>query len=251
MFGLARPSRRTDASSSVFFVLLSCVAGLALAPSPADAQCTPGTFSSRCTDGLSFLWDPRSDAGDMNDGTSDAFDGWPHLCVTQDLGLTSACASGDQWEDPSPTAPMLDRFPGGDRLTYETLRVGGLDVTRQLYVRTAPGEGWARYLEILENPSGSPVTVKVRIGTVTTRSPLFIANFGSDRDTQVRATDTGSTSLAPGQLWFVTDDAVTAGADPALAHVIDGPGGSAVTRISLPATGISTNLDTAFGSTRT
>jgi len=87
----------------------------------------------------------------------------------------------------------------------------GLEVTRRIYVPSA--DTYARFTEILWNPSGYPVDVTLSIHT----------NLGSDGSTGIIQTSNGDTSLDLGDTWVVTDDSSDGGGDPAVAHVFVWP----------------------------
>ena len=103
--------------------------------------------------------------------------------------------------------------------------IAGLNVTRKVYV---PQDGYfARYLEILNNPTSSPITVDVQLTT------NLYAYYPPD---SVIATSTGGTSLNVSNTqnpdrWVVIDD--SNGSDPFLSanspatgFAFDGPGAS-------------------------
>ena len=106
--------------------------------------------------------------------------------------------------------------------------VGGLSVTRKVFV---PAAGYfARYLELLTNPTDTPVTVDVRVSTGILRSN------GSDLAPAVVATSSGDDQLdvtdpATRDRWLVIDAAQPADpfasfTPPSTAFVFDGPGGA-------------------------
>lgn len=88
----------------------------------------------------------------------------------------------------------------------------GLEVSRKVFVPTT--EDWARYLEILHNPTTSPITAKVWVG----------GDLGSDSDTVILATSDGDTTFETTDRWLATDDNCDGCGDPSLAHVFDGDG---------------------------
>ncbi|MCB1875956.1 MAG: carboxypeptidase regulatory-like domain-containing protein [Chromatiales bacterium] len=147
------------------------------------------------TDGGGFLWDIEGD-GSINDGSNDAYDGGLYLSIN---GVSF---------------PYLD-----SGLLEEGLRevrigptlVDQLVVTRKIYV---PAEGtFARFLEIVENPSGSTVTASLSLDT----------NLGSDSGTILVATSDGDASFTANDDYLITDDSDGSG-DPTMAHVFSAPG---------------------------
>jgi uncharacterized delta-60 repeat protein len=87
-------------------------------------------------------------------------------------------------------------------------------VTRKIFVPA--DDGFARFLEILQNPYDYPLVVNAMI-----RSTL-----GSEYRTMIVATSSGDQEFAAGDRWLVTDDDYYDGfREPSLAHVFDGPDG--------------------------
>lgn len=122
--------------------------------------------------------------------------------------------------------------PGGREVVLTGSDPTGLEVSRRVYV---PADGYfARYLEILSNPTGAPVTVDVRLQTFFS----FVRNTrnGSsffDAPNLVN-TSSGDRELAAGgpaaDRWAVLDVELTErphfdAVYPSVTHVFDGPGG--------------------------
>ncbi|MGE5243771.1 MAG: carboxypeptidase regulatory-like domain-containing protein [Betaproteobacteria bacterium] len=143
-------------------------------------------------------------------------------------------------------APLLDlvvggvanRFTGSNIGTFENHQqsiavrqsVAGLNVTRKVFV---PTTGYfARYLEILSNPSTDPVTVDVRVTSNLKgySGPVDVIGTSSG-DATLSVADAGNPDR-----WVVLDDTtdndppVYSYGVPAVAAVFDGPG--AATRVS-------------------
>ncbi len=102
---------------------------------------------------------------------------------------------------------------GGREAVCDTVNIGGLMVQRKVFVPST--QHWARYLEILYNPTSSPISATVKIG----------GDLGSDGSTTIVKTSDGDATLDPGDRWFVTDDSCDGCGDPSLAHVFDGARG--------------------------
>ena len=85
--------------------------------------------------------------------------------------------------------PNTDRFDGG----FPAL-LGGAVATRRIYV--PPSGYFVRYLDVLENPGASPLTVTVRL------SEFLQSSFGL----QVAATSSGDQTLTTADRWFVMRD---------------------------------------------
>lgn len=147
------------------------------------------------TDG--FLYDVQS-SGSLSDGGttdrrfSDAYDGMYGLRVnTVTFPGVSAAALA----------------LSGRQFVLGPQAAGSLLMTRKIYV---PAEGgFARYLEIVSNPTGVTQNARVRVE----------GNLGSDSSTAiiVRPEDTGNT-------YAVTVENYSGSTDPALAHVFAGAG---------------------------
>ena len=156
--------------------------------------------------------------GELSDGTSDAYDGCYYLSV----GGSSYNASG---------ASTLSL--AGRQVELPIAVIGSLRVSRLVYVPAA--RGWARYVDVVSNPTAADVTTTVRIN----------GNLGSDSATQLITSSSGDTSFTPIDRWFTTDDSDGSG-DPSLGHVVQGMGGlTSTTTASLSGD----NLDWTFNVT--
>lgn len=96
--------------------------------------------------------------------------------------------------------------------------MSNLIVRRKVYF--PEDRNWVRYLEILHNPTASPITVDVRI----------YSNFGSDSHTRVVMTSSGDKIADINDYWATSYDQLTDNGDgthdPSLSHIWDGPGGA-------------------------
>lgn len=121
---------------------------------------------------------------------------------------------------------------GGRQVVITQPGLAGLDVTRKIYV---PQDGYfARYLEVLRNPGGSPVTVDVRL-TSNFRFISKVQNgFTFNREPRIVSTSSGDTVLGISDPtardhWVVVDDDedgdpfVSSTNLPAIGHIFDGP----------------------------
>jgi hypothetical protein len=127
---------------------------------------------------------------------------------------------------------------GGRQLAISQTGLAGLDVTRKVYV---PQDGYfARYLEILKNSGGSPVTVDIRL-TSNFRFISKVQNgFTFNREPRIVSTSSGDTLLsvadpAARDHWVVIDDDedgdpfLSTTNLPATAHIFDGPNSALMT----------------------
>ncbi|NOZ83062.1 MAG: DUF11 domain-containing protein, partial [Euryarchaeota archaeon] len=128
------------------------------------------------------------------DGTNDAYDGMYKLYVNG----TYYSGTRSTTED------------GGREAVCDPQSIGGLQVQRKVFVPAT--EHWARYLEILHNPTSAPISAQVRIS----------GDLGSDSSTVVVNSSDGDSFAETGDRWFVTDDSCDGCGDPSLAHVFDG-----------------------------
>jgi hypothetical protein len=192
-----------------------------------------------------FLTNPRlrdTDGGGRSDGNEVNVDGTNPLDPTDDLPyvflpVTLVDASGfhwDVWWDGSILDGSSDAFDGGfrlsanglffgssgDALTEESGRelrlgpwdTGGLRVTRKVFVPA--DDTFARFLEIIENPTVNNLIATVRIDT----------DLGSNSSTVLISTSSGDTIFNSEDNFIITDDASDGGSDPTIVHVFSGPG---------------------------
>ncbi len=144
-----------------------------------------------------FLMDIyETSGGYLSNGTTDAYDGAYYLEVN------STTYGGG-----TATTTM-----GGRNVVLPEQAIGGLMVSRQIYVPASGGE-YARFLDVVRNPGSSATTA-----TVTIRG-----NLGSDSGTVVYASSSGDTLFSTADFWFGTDD-TDGSLDPSLAHVLQGDG---------------------------
>ena len=163
-----------------------------------------------------FLFDLNEQTGSIVDGTSDAYDDYPDLWT-----------AGSQFISPS-----FALSNGGRTVSYAPiqLQTSGTFISRTAYV-PATGGNYVAYLETYTNTVTAPNggnSFAMRYGS------SFGGGLGSDTGTVITATSSGDTNVALGDHWFATDDATpgysgtpspTGDDDPALGHVIGGPGG--------------------------
>ncbi|MCW5625726.1 MAG: Ig-like domain-containing protein, partial [Burkholderiales bacterium] len=169
--------------------------GVVLGSLGATAESESIELGYNLVDGDGFLWDIQGD-GQINNGTSDAYDGGLRLngFQYQSTGLTDAdgrqVVIGPQMQD-----------------VFED--------SRKIYVSDTAG--FARFLEIVTNTGTTEASYTVGV----------VSNLGSDGSTQLVATQTGSTFVTAADGWIVTDDPSDGGGDPSMTHVVRGTGGSA------------------------
>ncbi|MFM9024703.1 MAG: CARDB domain-containing protein [Planctomycetaceae bacterium] len=166
---------------------------IALSSGGGSAPTGPGTAITlplELFDANGFRWDIQTD-GSVSDGTSDAYDGGLRVSGFP-AGATATIAAG------------------GREVSLGPATVGGVVVSRRIFVPA--DQGWARYLEVVTNPGTSPVSFTVQIDS----------NLGSDGGTRLIGVSSGASTFGATDDWIVTDDGP--GGDPAMLHVVAGPG---------------------------
>jgi hypothetical protein len=116
---------------------------------------------------------------------------------------------------------------GGRQLAISQAGINGLNVTRKIYV---PRTGYfARYLEVLQNPTASDITVDVRV-TSNIRFFSKVQNgFTFNREPRIIGTSSGDTTLDNADRWVSIDDdddgdPFLVNTLPATAHIFAGDG---------------------------
>lgn len=152
---------------------------------------------------------------------SDAFDDWGALFV-------GGNAVSDMYFSADNNGCVNET--GGSGHVYPVVSLHGLQVQRKLYVHPASEVGGlpgVRILDLLTNSGPTPVTTSVQVGD--NLSADDDGDVGSDSDTAVRSSSSADAVATVGDKWFVTSDHVnssgTENSDPAIAFVVDGPGG--------------------------
>ena len=150
-------------------------------------------------DGDGFSWDIQTN-GRIFDGTNNAFDD----------GLRLRLGSSVDFGGSTTAIPEN----GGRELLIGPGTFNGLIINRKVFV--PENDGFARFLELFENPTANPVTVRVQI----------LTNLGSDSCcTQTVATSNGDQVLGFADRWVVTDDfSESAFSAPSIVHAFAGPG---------------------------
>jgi len=146
------------------------------------------------------IYDARSNDGSLSDAyDADAFR----------LYINEAQYNNDDSENYTTEADGREYF-------LDDYTMSNLIVRRKVYF--PEGRNWVRYLEILHNPTASPISVDVRI----------YSNFGSGNETRVVMTSSGNKIADTNDYWAVSDDELNGHSKsrPSLSHVWGGPGGS-------------------------
>ncbi len=178
------------------FVMSLTALALTIAPRAASAQCDCTGPTNTVTDGATYVWDVSGN-GSVCNGTGDAYDVGQYLTV-----------NGTAFPISTRSTELADR-----QVVTGPATLAGLQVTRKIYVPAASGAGWARFLEVLANPTSAPITAAVRIQT----------NAGSDGSTTIITSSSGDTAFTAADRWLTTDDS-DGGGDPSLNHNFWGAG---------------------------
>ncbi len=194
-------------------------------------QITPTESQYRLTSPSGFEFDldrSTTGAGQLLQGTNNAFDGLGRLQVN---GVDYAPAQGQ----------VGATDDGGRTLLTPSVTMSGLTVSREITVPSAGAQDFARTVDVFTNPTGSAITIPVRI----------VGNLGSDSATTVFATSDGNTLVEPTDTWFGTDDGDGTGS-PASIHFIRGPYGLAPTGVSVTGDNVewTYNVTIAAGATQ-
>jgi len=158
------------------------------------------------SDGAGYTWDIQYD-GSISDGVNDAFDG----SMSVDVNGSFASFNG-----------FGNILEGGREIALPmTTTGGGLMIARRVLV--APDDGYARFVEVLYNPSSSAMSASV----------THHFSLGSDDSTQVVTTTDGDTVVSGDDRSWVTDDATPTGDDPAIAVLFGDDGAEGPIQASL------------------
>jgi hypothetical protein len=154
-------------------------------------------------DGLGFRWSVHPSGGTMRT-TGDAYERGHSLRVDGGAGFTDYRIS--------PTA-LTEH--AGRQVVMGPFDYGGIEVTRKIYVPRAGG--FARYMEILSNPSGIALPISLELTSRMNHSiPAVVAGPGTLDE------------LTTADNWLITDDSYDGigGYQPNVAHVFAGDGGA-------------------------
>ncbi len=140
--------------------------------------------------------------GELVGGYNNAFNGDGRLMV-----------GGKQVTAGSPNYSTAD---SGQSVVTASGTAGGLTISREVTVPNTGSVDFARTIDSFTNPTNSLINTTVEIACC----------LGSDANTRVFATSTGSTTLSTSDHWVGTDDPVEGNGTPAIIHYIYGYGTS-------------------------
>ncbi|MEZ4433120.1 MAG: PKD domain-containing protein [bacterium] len=192
-------------------IMLAVLAALWTAPALAEV-----TLDS--PNGTRFRIDDLGDGG--LDGPA-AFAGWPRLCV-RIAGGAGDCAAAEIYDA---AGAASGRELNNRQVVLAPDTLAGLTVRRKVFVPNAGqplANAFVRYLDLLQNNTGAPITVSVRVGTAAQNS----GRLGVDGLTVWR-TRSDDAVLDAADRWLVVDDANEAGGAAAVGALVFGAGARA------------------------
>jgi hypothetical protein len=135
---------------------------------------------------------------------ADAFDGYNGLLVSV------AGAPAVSYNQAGPAASDCN----GRQILTPARTIGGLTVSRKIYVPA--NDGFARWLNLVSNPTGAPVAVTLQM----------VSDLGSDAGTTIGTTSSGDALVDATDDWVTTYEAFvgTSSPSPRLAHVLQSTG---------------------------
>ena len=200
-------------------------------PPPPDGPIPPGQpggpplpIVTRPLDANNFAY-PISSIGTVQDGTRSAFRG--DAGTNRGAGRLTLIEGGVETEFDGGIGSLED---GGEELAIAGTGPCGLDVTRKVFV---PGDGYfARYLEVLENPTGVDCTLDVQVETFFSFGSLRLPGFAAiTQPLGVISTSSSDDTLNAFDQWVTVDDAedvdpFLSSNKPSIAQVFDGDTGA-------------------------
>jgi PKD repeat protein len=154
--------------------------------------------------------------------------GWPRLCVRAACvgDACPPCGANDLYEVAGQLS-ALELSGRQRRMAPQSLH--NVEVTRRVFVPESGGalaDSFVRFVDSLRNTSGAPITVSVRLGTVTPGVER-VGRAGS----QVWRTSSYDADVSAADRWVLIDDADATGGDNAVAVIAYGAGGIAPDRL--------------------
>lgn len=146
---------------------------------------------------------------------NDAFDGFASVCLSFD-GSTGACETGNSSytiynNNGAPTTSC-----GGREAIYNIQAINGVNMSRRVYVPT--DDSFARWVEVLTNTTGAPITFNV----------ITSNNLGSDSNTRVVTSSSGDAVVTTADTWMTSfqNYSGSTSSDPRIGYAIRNAGAS-------------------------
>src|SRR5436305_2229814 len=155
-----------------------------------------------------------SAGGTVASTLNDAFDGYNTLCVSLN-GTLGSCETGNaSFTIYNKTGAAPTTECNGRQLVFPTQAVGGLAVSRKVFVPT--NDQFARWLNIFTNTTGAPITFSADIAN----------NLGSDSATRIVSSSNGNNVAELTDTWVTTfqNYSGNTSSDPRLGHILQGTG---------------------------
>ncbi|HYL05054.1 MAG TPA: hypothetical protein VE075_03390 [Thermoanaerobaculia bacterium] len=150
---------------------------------------------------------------------NDAFDGYNTICLSLN-NTVATCETGNaNFIIYNKNGPATTECPGpishvNRQVVFPPQNAGSIQMSRKVFV--PDNDQFARWLNYFTNTGGSPQTVTMVVAN----------NLGSDSNTQITGTSSGSLTPAVTDTWVTTFQNFTGKttSDPRLGHVLQGPG---------------------------
>lgn len=148
---------------------------------------------------------------------NDSFDGYFTIALSQTATGPVETGSSDYVIYNQNGPATVDPACNGRQVVFNPRTMFGLVVSRKVFVPV--NDSFARWMTILQNPTGSPITVNV----------ISANNLGSDSSTTIDTTSSGDTAATTADTWITSFQSYSGStsSDPRLGHVIYGAGGLA------------------------
>jgi hypothetical protein len=152
---------------------------------------------------------------------NDSYDGYQSICLSLNGLVNAPCETGNanfvmyNKNGAPPTSECLGSVSGVNRqLVFPTQTQGNLQFFRKVFV--PDNDQFARWLNYFTNTGTTPLTVTMETGN----------NLGSDNNTVITATSSGSLTVDTTDTWVATfqNFSGTTTSDPRLGHIMWGPG---------------------------
>jgi hypothetical protein len=155
----------------------------------------------------------------------DSYDGYNELCLAVDNSAIGTCETGNSHFDlynetgGAPTADASCIGPVSSvarQYDFPDETLDCVTVSRKVFV--PDNDRFARWLDIIANPTASPVTVTV--------TPTIATNLGSGVDTAITADSAGNTTPTDADSWVSTFQSFsgTTSSTPRIGHILAGTG---------------------------
>ncbi|HVR09231.1 MAG TPA: hypothetical protein VMW75_14370 [Thermoanaerobaculia bacterium] len=162
-----------------------------------------------------------SAGGTTSSTLNDSYDGYNTICLSLN-NTVATCETGNaNFVIYNKNGPATTECPGpvshvNRQVVFPVQTVGSLHMSRKVFV--PDNDQFARWLNYFTNTGATPQTVTMVVAN----------NLGSDSNTKITGTSTGSLTPSVTDTWVTTFQNFTGKttSDPRLGHVLQGPGGA-------------------------